>query len=44
VLPVIEERRVFVAEALKSRQSTINELLTRRELDPSVVERLAKRS
>ena len=44
VLPVIEERRVFVAAALKSRQSTINELLTRRELDPSVVERLAKRS
>lgn len=44
VLPVIEERRGFVADALKSRQSTIAELLTRREWDPSVVERLAKLS
>lgn len=42
VLPVIEERRGFVADAIKSRQSTIGELLTRKEFDPSVVERLAK--
>ena len=42
VLPVIEERRGFVVDALKSRQSTIDELLSRREFDPSVVERLAK--
>lgn len=44
VLPVIEERRGFVADVLKSRQSTINELRARRDFDPSVVERLAKRS
>ena len=43
VLPVIEERRGFVAEVLKSRPSTINELLTRREFDPAVLERLATR-
>ncbi|MFZ3221848.1 MAG: HipA domain-containing protein [Rugosibacter sp.] len=42
VLPVIEERRGFVADAIKSRQSTIGELLTRKEFDPSVAERLAK--
>ncbi len=42
VLPVIEERRGFVADVLKSRQSTINELRARRDFDPSVVERLAK--
>ncbi|OIQ99294.1 serine/threonine-protein kinase HipA [mine drainage metagenome] len=42
VLPVIEERRGFVSDALKSRQSTLNELLTRQEFDPSVVERLTK--
>ena len=41
VLPVIEERRGFVADALKSRQSTVGELLTRKEFDPSVAERLA---
>ena len=44
VLPVIEERRGFVADALKSRQSTIGELLTKRELDPSVMDRLARLS
>ena len=44
VLPVIEERRRFVADVLKSRPSTINELLTQREFDPAVLERLAKRS
>lgn len=40
VLPVIEERRGFVTDALKGRQSTVIELLGRRELDPEVVERL----
>lgn len=40
VLPVIEERRGFVTDALKDRQSTVIELLGRRELDPDVVERL----
>jgi len=44
VLPVIEDRRGFVADALKSRQSTIDELLAKRELDPSVAERLGKLS
>jgi serine/threonine-protein kinase HipA len=44
VLPVIEDRRGFVADALKSRQSTIDELLTKREFDPSVMERLGKLS
>ena len=44
VLPVIDERRGFVVDALKSRQSTIDELLSRREFDPLVVERLAKLS
>jgi len=41
VLPVIEERRGFIVEALKSRQATIKELLAMKEMDPSVVERLA---
>jgi len=41
VLPVIDERRGFVADALKSRPSTIGELLSMKELDPSVSERLA---
>ena len=41
VLPVIEERRGFVAEAMKSRQSTIGELRNRKEIDPSVAKRLA---
>ena len=40
VLPVIEERRGVVTDALKGRQSTVIELLGRRELDPEVVERL----
>jgi len=44
VLPVIEERRGFAVDALKTRQSTIDELLSRREFDPLVVERLAKLS
>ena len=44
VLPVIEERRGFVAGALKSRQLTINELLAMREMDSSVMERLTKTS
>lgn len=44
VLPVIEDRRGFVADALKIRQSTIDELLAKREFDPSVTERLKKLS
>ncbi len=40
VMPVIEERSGFVTDALKGRQSTVIELLSRRELDPDVVERL----
>ena len=44
VLPVIEDRRGFVTDALKTRQSTIAELLTKREFDPSVAERLVKLS
>lgn len=40
VLPVIEERRGVVTDAFKGRQSTVIELLGRRELDPEVVERL----
>jgi serine/threonine-protein kinase HipA len=44
VLPVIEERRGLVAEAIKSRQSTIGDLLTQKKFDPSVAERLAKLS
>jgi len=44
VLPVIEDRRGFVADALKTRQSTIAELLTKREFDPSVAKRLTKLS
>ncbi|MBX9811310.1 MAG: HipA domain-containing protein [Burkholderiales bacterium] len=42
VLPVIEQRRGFVADALKSRQATIPELLARREIDAAVAERLSK--
>lgn len=44
VLPVIDERRGFVADALKSRPSSINELLNNREFDPSVLARLSKLS
>lgn len=40
VLPVIEERRGFVNEAIKSRPSTLAELISRKEFDPSVVARL----
>lgn len=40
VLPVIEERRVFIGDALKGRQSTVNELLARHELDREVMDRL----
>ncbi|MDP1593559.1 MAG: HipA domain-containing protein [Gallionella sp.] len=42
VLTVIDERRGFVADALKSRPSSINELLNNREFDPSVLARLSK--
>jgi len=41
VLTVINERRGFVADALKSRPSSINELLNNREFDPSVLARLS---
>ena len=44
VLPVIEERRGFVADAIKSRQLTIGELQTRKGFDPSVAERLTRLS
>ena len=44
VLTVIDERRGFVADALKSRPSSINELLNSREFDPSVLTRLSKLS
>jgi serine/threonine-protein kinase HipA len=44
VLTVIDERRGFVADALKSRLSSINELLNSREFDPSVLARLSKLS
>ena len=40
LLPVVEERRVFVGDALASRQLTVSELLTRRELDPAEIDRL----
>ena len=40
VIPVIHERIQFITDALKGRQSTLGELLDRRELDPAVVERL----
>lgn len=43
VLPAIEQRRGFVADALKSRALPIKELLTYRGLDQAVLERLAKR-
>jgi len=44
VLTVIDERRGFVADALKSRPSSINELLNNREFDPAVLARLSKLS
>lgn len=40
ILPVVEERRVFIGDTLKGRQSTVSELLARRELDPAVIDRL----
>ena len=40
VLPVIEERCSFVAEAIKGRQTTLQEVLASRDLDPAVVDRL----
>lgn len=40
VLPVIEARRMFVIDALKSKPSTLLELLSRRGLDPEVMTRL----
>ena len=42
VLPVIEERRGFVADALKTRPHTVQELLVQKEFDPTLVERLSK--
>jgi serine/threonine-protein kinase HipA len=43
VLPVIDERRGFVTDALKSKALPIEELLTYRKLDPVVLERLRRR-
>jgi serine/threonine-protein kinase HipA len=40
VLPVIEERRQFLADALKTRQSTKSELIEHRELSQDVIERI----
>lgn len=40
VLPVIEERCRFLADALKTRQSTKSELIEHRELSPDVIERI----
>lgn len=42
VLPVIDERRSFVADALKCRQSKLEEPLGRQDLDPAVLSRLGK--
>lgn len=44
VLPVMQERRAFIAAALKSPVSTIDELLAQRRVDPALLERLARRS
>ncbi len=41
ILPVIEERCSFVQEAIKGRQSSLQDVLASRELDPAVVDRLA---
>ena len=41
LLPVIEERCSFVQEAVKGRQSSMQEVLASRELDPAVIDRLA---
>lgn len=40
VLPVIEERCSFVAEAIKGRQATLQEVLANRDLDAAVIGRL----
>jgi len=40
VLPVIEERCSFVAEAIKGRQATLQEVLASSDLDPAVIDRL----
>lgn len=40
VLPVIEERCQFLADALKTRQSTKSELIEHRELSQDVIERI----
>lgn len=41
VLPVIEERRRFAAEALQSRPLTLPEALARSDIDDAVLQRLA---
>jgi serine/threonine-protein kinase HipA len=40
ILPVIEERRQFLTDAMKSRQSTLPDLLKSRDLSPDVVDRI----
>jgi len=42
ILPVIEERCSFVQEAIKGRQSSLQDVLASRELDPAVIDRLAR--
>lgn len=41
ILPVIEERCSFVQEAIKGRQSSLQDVLASRELNPAVIDRLA---
>lgn len=41
ILPVIEERCSFVQEAIKGRQSSLQDVLASRELDPAFIDRLA---
>ena len=41
ILPVIEERRSFVQEAIKGRQSSLQDVLASCELDPAFIDRLA---
>lgn len=43
VLPVIEERRQFVADALRSAALPKKDLLAHKGLEPAVLERLARR-
>lgn len=40
VLPVIEERRQFLTDAMKSRQSTLPELLKSKDLSPDLIDRI----